>query len=55
MQNDSSTPRATRPAPTLTDRPQCLDCPECQGTCWSIVELSHLPETILHSPRKPRA
>ncbi|HPD91559.1 MAG: hypothetical protein H6900_01055 [Rhodobacter sp.] len=44
-----------RPAPTLTDRPHCLDCPDCAGTCWSVIELCHLPEMILHSPRKPRA
>lgn len=32
----------------------CLQCPDCAGTCWSILELDRLPEWVLH-PRNPRA
>ena len=32
----------------------CLGCADCTGACWSLLELSRLPETVLH-PRTPRA
>ncbi|WP_334191560.1 hypothetical protein [Pararhodobacter sp.] len=32
----------------------CLGCADCAGLCWSLLELSRLPETVLH-PRTNRA
>ena len=44
-------PRLIRSA---NERAQCLGCADCTGLCWSILELSRLPQTVLH-PRTPRA
>lgn len=33
----------------------CLDCPECQGLCWSAAELRCVPEYVLHHGREARA
>ena len=33
----------------------CLDCPDCQGLCWSAAELRRVPELVLHHDRGARA
>lgn len=38
----TSQPSQQRPA-------ACLDCPDCQGTCWEAVALRLIPETVLHA------
>lgn len=40
-----------RPVPRLAERLACLDCPDCAGTCWSVVELARVPEAVLHPTR----
>lgn len=35
--------------PQAPKGPACLDCPDCQGTCWTAAELRRLPETVLHA------
>jgi hypothetical protein len=32
----------------------CLGCADCTGLCWSLLELSRLPDWVLH-PRNPSA
>ncbi|MCC5986987.1 MAG: hypothetical protein JJT95_04845 [Pararhodobacter sp.] len=32
----------------------CLDCPDCQGLCWSAAELRRVPEYVLHHGREAR-
>jgi hypothetical protein len=29
----------------------CLGCPDCGGTCWSVIELDLLPRMVLHPNR----
>lgn len=29
------------------DRAACLDCADCQGLCWSALQLRLLPDLIL--------
>ncbi|PTX01601.1 hypothetical protein [Pararhodobacter aggregans] len=41
------------PRPPRSDA-ACLGCADCAGLCWSLLELSRLPETVLH-PRTHRA
>jgi len=43
----TSAPAHPRPA-------ACLDCPDCQGTCWEAVALRMIPEVVLR-PREARA
>lgn len=45
---------AARPARPPALSPLCLDCPDCAGWCWSVIELDRLPEMVLH-PRTRRA
>lgn len=43
-------------APSHAARPDCLDCPDCTGTCWSIAELSfRRPKITLQRNRTPDA
>lgn len=45
--------RKARTSPHPLQRPAaCLDCPDCQGTCWEAVALRLIPEAVLH-PRAP--
>ncbi|WIV51246.1 hypothetical protein QQG91_02045 [Marivivens sp. LCG002] len=30
----------------------CLDCPKCQGSCWTAFELATVPPTVLKSKGK---
>ncbi|MGY6536482.1 MAG: hypothetical protein ACXIVG_14155 [Pararhodobacter sp.] len=33
----------------------CLDCPDCQGLCWSAAELYRVPDAVLHQRREAHA
>ena len=46
---------ANRPSHAKVDRATCLDCAACVGTGWSLSELIHLPDTILHNRGTARA
>ena len=30
---------------------ECLDCPDCSGLCGHVLDLRHLPDTILKAGR----
>ncbi|MFN4099629.1 MAG: hypothetical protein ACK4GT_07620 [Pararhodobacter sp.] len=45
---------AAQPVLNPRERPRCLGCADCTGTCWSLLELDLLPDTVLH-PRTRRA
>jgi len=37
--------------PTRPDKGACLNCPDCAGLCWSILELSRVPDQVLRPNR----
>ncbi|XDA99131.1 hypothetical protein AB1M95_04275 [Sulfitobacter sp. LCG007] len=42
------TQNTLRAAPMTLPRPDCLGCRDCKGTCRDVIELSVVPDTVLH-------